>query len=923
MKRKLLFAAALLVGALGFNANAQDDVTDKYLVNPSFEILKAADGTTDVIAKTNLESGLYGWEVPSMSNYNVESEASGSQSGFLSRDGGPITPSDGTYYYFNRQGWGNKDSELKTTTKAAVEAGKYYLVFDYKAADYSNNNNAGPNGTTIGVSVKDANDNTLGTTNAVRRSFSLANNGTNPQNNPYMQTAPWTQLGVYFEVEETSVLTFAVQQYMKNSGRSDIIYDNFRLYKIDNAKEVDMTGLIVNPSFEAGNINGWASTQGGDQTGAKLNSNATYTMSNVDGLYVFNTWVSGGTSYRLVQGFSELSGLPVGKYKLSAVVASGPDNAGSEQYTIVLSAGGESTDIKVDNKAVGVEGTVEFSYVGGNMDIVVSSSKWFKADNFRLTYLGELSDEEISSLDKNDIGVGIYYIYNEKTGKFMSRGSWYGTRAVLDDYGLPVQVSVFNAKYRELQLLDNKLYYGDDEWMYTDCDETRRRGYLIKKEGQDGFYTITNTTNNMKVYVNMVDGTNDYGVAGNAILEGTEEVINCKDVEYTYWKFLSAEEYAEIQEAKAAAITAQVADAAGVDNVDNYAPLGTSGTLTFVKDASKWKNTNPDPRNNRPGSLGQDTYGTEIYEGTRQFTQSVENLEEGLYLVSVQGFYRGGTGADVWAAHEQGYSFVLSYLDANGATVRLADWAEDANGSNNDPSNVTQAKALFDAGKYVKSVVAYVGEDGKLDLTIMSPSYISSGWLILNNVTYTKMEELTVTVGDAGYATYVAPVDVKFGDDVEAYIVNGFSLDKTYVTTEQVNAVPAGTPVVVKAAPDTYTLTVADETDDVETNQLKVAGKDGVSTEGIYVLADVKDYGVGFYAIAETIKTLPEGKVYLEAPATIKFIGFDFNDDATGIKGVETATEAENAVIYNLAGQRVANPTKGIYIVNGKKVLVK
>ena len=921
MKRKLLFAAALVVGALGFNANAQEpeDVTDKYLFNPSFEILKTKDGNADVTVKTNLENGLYGWEVASLNAYQVESKESGSSSGFLAQDNGPITPSDGDYYYFNKMTWkyGSENTELKTTTKTDVETGKYYLVFDYKAADYSNNNSWNANGTTIGVTVKTADGKTIGTTNAVKRAYTLANDGSNPKNDPYMQTAPWTQLGVYFEVEKASVLTFAVQQNMKSSASSDIAYDNFKLYKIDDAKEVDMTGLIVNPSFEAGNINGWTSSQSGDQTGAKLNSNPTYTMSNVDGLYVFNTWVWQGQSYRLVQNFSELSGLPVGKYKLSAVVASGPD-AGSEQYTIVLSAGGESTDITVNDKTVGVEGTVEFNYVGGGMDIVVSSSNWFKADDFRLTYVGELSDEEISGiLDNNDIGVGIYYIYNEKTGKFMSRGSWYGTRAVLDDYGLPVQVSVNNAKYRELQLLDNKLYYGDDNWMYTDCDETRRRGYLIKKEGQDGFYTITNTTNNMKVYVNMVDGTNDYGVAGNAILDGPEEVINCKDVEYTYWKFLSAEEYAEIQKAKAAAITEQVAGEASVENFDNYAALGESTLLTFENGGTNWTYSTA------LGDNDKGNFGIETFQNTQKITRTVEDVEPGLYKVSVQGFYRGGGNANVAAAYKQGYDFVLSYLEANGATVRLANWAEHASEDATTPNDKPAAKSLFDEGKYVKSVVAYVGEDGKLDLTINCPSNLPSGWLILNNVTYTKMEKLTVTVGDARYATYVAPVDVKFGDDVEAYIVNGFSLDKTYVTTEQVNAVPAGTPVVVKADPETYTLTVADETDDVETNQLKVAGKDGVPTEGIYVLANVEGYGVGFYAIHETIKTLPEGKVYLEAPATIKFIGFDFNDDATGIKGVETATEAENAVIYNLAGQRVANPTKGIYIVNGKKVLVK
>jgi hypothetical protein len=47
-----------------------------------------------------------------------------------------------------------------------------------------------------------------------------------------------------------------------------------------------------------------------------------------------------------------------------------------------------------------------------------------------------------------------------------------------------------------------------------------------------------------------------------------------------------------------------------------------------------------------------------------------------------------------------------------------------------------------------------------------------------------------------------------------------------------------------------------------------------------------------------------------------------FTDAETGINEVNAPEAAANGY-YNLAGQHVANPTKGLYIVNGKKVLVK
>jgi hypothetical protein len=50
--------------------------------------------------------------------------------------------------------------------------------------------------------------------------------------------------------------------------------------------------------------------------------------------------------------------------------------------------------------------------------------------------------------------------------------------------------------------------------------------------------------------------------------------------------------------------------------------------------------------------------------------------------------------------------------------------------------------------------------------------------------------------------------------------------------------------------------------------------------------------------------------------------GFSFDSQTTAIESVEKVA-SENGVYYNIAGQRVAQPTKGLYIVNGKKVIIK
>ena len=67
-----------------------------------------------------------------------------------------------------------------------------------------------------------------------------------------------------------------------------------------------------------------------------------------------------------------------------------------------------------------------------------------------------------------------------------------------------------------------------------------------------------------------------------------------------------------------------------------------------------------------------------------------------------------------------------------------------------------------------------------------------------------------------------------------------------------------------------------------------------------------------------------EGRVVLvldEAVATARAM-FNLDDDVTAIETVK-AQNVENGQYFNLAGQRVAQPTKGLYIVNGKKVIIK
>jgi len=84
-----------------------------------------------------------------------------------------------------------------------------------------------------------------------------------------------------------------------------------------------------------------------------------------------------------------------------------------------------------------------------------------------------------------------------------------------------------------------------------------------------------------------------------------------------------------------------------------------------------------------------------------------------------------------------------------------------------------------------------------------------------------------------------------------------------------------------------------------------------------------KDSTIGFYKVSSTDKSLAAHKAFLAVPNDAlapSFIGFG---DVTAIEGIEAAKSIENGAVFNLAGQRVAQPTKGLYIVNGRKVVMK
>ncbi len=200
----------------------------------------------------------------------------------------------------------------------------------------------------------------------------------------------------------------------------------------------------------------------------------------------------------------------------------------------------------------------------------------------------------------------------------------------------------------------------------------------------------------------------------------------------------------------------------------------------------------------------------------------------------------------------------------------------------------------------------------------------------------TVPSEVTLTISRAGVGTYACAYDLDFTGltGMKAYIASGFNPNNGKLVLTQVDEVPAGTGLYVKGTAGTYTVPVR-ETMMFVTNLLiglteatQVSPTSGDNTN--FILAN-GTHGVGFYTLSQT-GTIGAGKAYLSiptssVPAAANYIGLEFEDEeATGIsEEVIEKSEKTAEAWYTVDGRKLyGEPTqKGVYIVNGRKVVIK
>ena len=209
------------------------------------------------------------------------------------------------------------------------------------------------------------------------------------------------------------------------------------------------------------------------------------------------------------------------------------------------------------------------------------------------------------------------------------------------------------------------------------------------------------------------------------------------------------------------------------------------------------------------------------------------------------------------------------------------------------------------------------------------------------------------------YTTLYVDFPFKIVGDVKAYTIEGvdaknaqgYYFAKVKELAQQGDTVPAQTAVVLECnstnPADNKLLPTGDEKPKTSNNRLcgtffggSINGltvKDGAGNDYNVTHDNIRAFNIntadsrnpiGFYKVKSNVTNIPGNKAFLVLTSTeaqAKSFVLEFEDGGTtGIETIESSkNNTDNGVYYDLQGRRVENPTCGIYIVNGKKVVIK
>lgn len=342
-----------------------------------------------------------------------------------------------------------------------------------------------------------------------------------------------------------------------------------------------------------------------------------------------------------------------------------------------------------------------------------------------------------------------------------------------------------------------------------------------------------------------------------------------------------------------------------------------AGKVTYVCDANTFSGSVS------PMEAGTTDVKYSAYKGTAYFVEA-ENVINKTKMESAN--YSSG-------AAMRGFNTNMDLFTIPETGVYRLSYAVCSNNTKADRQLVVSAGEDEIVNKVVNWSVNKVTTDGTITeaaMTFNEGAVIkakgSDTNIILDYILLEKVTSEDVAVSAVKFATYVPVINVVAPAGVKVYTAK-VNEDKSAVVLTEVSAgsvIAKGTPVLVGAEAGSYTFEAsAGEATTVADNDLKAATAD-TKGNGSTIYALVEQDGKAVFAPLVDGVAVSVGHAYLELPAAsaTRFYSIQFGGETTGINEVNAAAKADGAY-YTLQGVKTSKAAKGIYIHNGKKVVIK
>lgn len=397
------------------------------------------------------------------------------------------------------------------------------------------------------------------------------------------------------------------------------------------------------------------------------------------------------------------------------------------------------------------------------------------------------------------------------------------------------------------------------------------------------------------------------------------------------------------------------------DKSDSDKKLTTNGSSVSVKQGHRIQLTASSGTGVATLTLTPDDYDTDVVASGDWNFANTEVIRPsyditGTNVISTKGYKSGDKSAkDVFVVAANSSGSVRIHPNEEAAGLKLGSGAEfDFTPTNAGYLTITYSYGGTRGSWYIKDGSTnkdFIGT--KSDKTVVV--YLAAGYraqfvsgtgsntsILITNVTFTEGSPVTATMGAYGYTTFAStwPLDLSsLPEGLKAYYVTTEGISKTnnkVTMTEATGTVAVGTGLMLKGTASTeYQIPVASSgTNLSSTNKLVGCTSETSITsstsnyQNFYVLVNTASQAelqnINTYVAGGNTVTIPAGKAYLDATGvSAARLTMVFDDEATGISDVCGQKEGTGEEYFNLSGQRISHPAKGMFIRNGKKIMIK